>query len=357
MAEGKQIQNNEAAVTRRDVVQVGTAAEVAGLIAASAAAAQTPAATPSGQQMAQNASNSAATPQGAGTATPRGQNNIRTGEQQPFYDYSPLPKRPKLKWPNGARVAVFIVPNVEHWDVHDDKGQMDVRNLPRNDYGLRVAVWRLMEAFTERRIPTTIALNASVCRFYPELIEAFKARGDELMGHGITNSERLNLVSPEQGGAIVRQAVDMIRAASGQRVRGWLGPGLAENDGTLDALKAAGVEYVCDWGPADDQPFPMKNGLHVMPYWVDINDLGLIDRQGTPASVFASYIVDAFDTLYREGGDQARVLPIALHPFLTGAPHRAPHLIKALDYIRGHEHVWFARGGEILDAYKAATRT
>ncbi|HEX5280664.1 MAG TPA: polysaccharide deacetylase family protein [Micropepsaceae bacterium] len=296
----------------------------------------------------------AATPIAAQTAA---DNPIRTGTPHPFYDYSSIVKRPKLKWPNGARVAVFIVPNVEHWDVKDDKGHMDVRNEPRNDYGLRVAIWRLFEIFQARNIRTTIALNASVCRFYPEIIAAFKQRGDELMGHGMTNSERMDTLSPAAAAEVVRAAVAEIRNSTGERVRGWLGPGLAEADGTLDALKSAGLEYVCDWGAADDQPFRMKNGLYAVPYTLDINDIGLIDRQGTPASQFAAYIIDAFDTLYREGEDQARVLPIALHPFLIGAPHRAPHLAKALDYIRGHDGVWFARGGEILDAYRAAIRT
>jgi len=327
-------------ISRRDVLQVGTGATaVAGAALTSAALM------------------AAANPAQAAQSAPVATRPIRTGEPQPFYDYSPISKRPKLKWPNGARVAVMIVPNVEHWDVHDDKGHMDVRNLPRNDYGLRVAIWRLFDMFGERRIQTTIALNAAVTRFYPDIIEAFRTRGDELMGHGITNVERLNEQTPARAAAIVQQAVDMIRMNTGVRVRGWLGPGLGEADGTLDALKAAGVEYVCDWGAADDQPFPMKNGLYAVPYTLDINDLGLIDRQGTPASQFAAYIVDAFDTLYREGEDQARVLPIALHPFLTGAPHRAPHLAKALDYIRGHERVWWAKGGDILDAYKAAMRT
>src|SRR5579871_1916667 len=324
-------------ISRRDVLQVGTGATaVAGAALTSAALM------------------AAANPAQAAQSAPVATRPIRTGEPQPFYDYSPISKRPKLKWPNGARVAVMIVPNVEHWDVHDDKGHMDVRNLPRNDYGLRVAIWRLFDMFGERRIQTTIALNAAVTRFYPDIIEAFRTRGDELMGHGITNVERLNEQTPARAAAIVQQAVDMIRMNTGVRVRGWLGPGLGEADGTLDALKAAGVEYVCDWGAADDQPFPMKNGLYAVPYTLDINDLGLIDRQGTPASQFAAYIVDAFDTLYREGEDQARVLPIALHPFLTGAPHRAPHLAKALDYIRGHERVWWAKGGDILDAYKSA---
>ena len=298
----------------------------------------------------------AAPANGAQTAAAAAPRPIRTGEQNPFYDYSPISKRKKIAWPNGARVAIHIVPNIEHWDVHGENGRMDVRNLPRNDYGLRIAVWRLFDIFSERRIPTTIALNASVCRFYPEVIDAAKARGDEFMGHGMTNSEYLDLVPPASAAEIVRQTVNTISAATGTRVRGWLGPGLREGEGTLDALKANGIEYVCDWGGADDQPFEMKNGLYAVPYTVDINDIGLIDRQGTPASTFAQYIVDAFDTLYREGADNARVLPIALHPFLIGAPHRVPHLVKALDYIRGHERVWFARGGEILDAYKTAMR-
>lgn len=326
--------------SRRDVLQVATAAAGAATII-------------SAPVKAVAASQNAASPANESAQAPK----IRMGEQNPFYDYSPMSRRPKLKWPNGARVAVHIVPNIEHWDVHDNNGHMDVRNNPRNDYGLRVAVWRLFDIFSARNIPTTIALNALVCRYYPDIVERAKTRGDEFMGHGMTNSEHLDLVPPASAAAIVRAATDLITTSTGQRVRGWLGPGLGEADGTLDALKDAGIEYVCDWGAADDQPFRMKNGLYVVPYTVDINDIGLIDRQGTPASVFGQYIVDAFDTLYREGEDQAWVLPIALHPFLIGAPHRVPHLVKALDYIRSHDRVWFARGSEILDAYKMATRT
>ena len=122
MTEPKQPSQSQTQISRRDVLQVGS-----GATAVAAATGLMAAATPA--QAAQNA---------AANTRP-----IRTGEPQSFYDYSPISKRPKLKWPNGARVAVMIVPNVEHWDVHDDKGNMDVRNLPRNDYGLRVAIWRL----------------------------------------------------------------------------------------------------------------------------------------------------------------------------------------------------------------------
>src|ERR1051326_2092254 len=189
MTEPKQPSQSQTQISRRDVLQVGS-----GATAVAAATGLMAAATPA--QAAQNA--------------PANTRPIRTGEPQPFYDYSPISKRKKLKWPNGARVAVMIVPNVEHWDVHDDKGHMDVRNLPRNDYGPRVAIWRLCDMFGERRIQTTIALNAAVTRFYPAIIEAFRTRGDELMGHGITNVERLNEQPPARAAAIVQQAVDMI---------------------------------------------------------------------------------------------------------------------------------------------------
>jgi peptidoglycan/xylan/chitin deacetylase (PgdA/CDA1 family) len=332
---GTQSPRDDASVSRRDLLQVSTGTAVlagaAGLIGATQIAAA--------QETAQTLQNV----------------QFRTGEANPFYEYSALPSRPKLKWPNGARVAVHIVPNVEHLEVFDRNRRMDVRNYPRYDYGNRVAIWRLFEVFAERRIPLTIAMNAAVSRHYPEIMRACLDQGHEIMGHGITNSERLDALAPIESPAVIREALNTLRAASGQSVRGWLGPGLMEVDGTLEVLKANGIEYVCDWGAADDQPFPMRNGLHAIPYTLDINDLGLIDRQGTPASQFAAYIVDAFDTLYAEGADQARVLPIAIHPFLTGAAHRVPHLVKALDYIRGHDAVWFARGGDILDAYKTAT--
>jgi peptidoglycan/xylan/chitin deacetylase (PgdA/CDA1 family) len=330
----------DSTLSRRTILQSGTAAAGAAALTTTGVAAQ---------QLAQ-----VVTP----TPAPAPANRpIRQGEPHPFYDYSAMPKRPRLTWPNGARLAVHLVSNIEHWDVHDNNGRMDVRNLPRNDYGLRVAVWRLFDIFSERRITHTIALNSAVCKFYPEIIDAAKARGDEFMGHGITNVERLDSVSPANAAEIIRVTVNTIQTSTGQRVRGWLGPGLQEGEGTLDALKANGIEYVCDWGTADDQPFMMRNGLYVVPYTVDLNDIGLINQQGTPASTFADYIVDAFDTLYREGETQARVLPIALHPFLIGAPHRVPHLVRAIDHIRSHGRVWFASGGEILDAYRQAMAT
>lgn len=278
---------------------------------------------------------------------------MRTGERHRYYDHSSIVSRPKLTWPGGATVAVLLIPNIEHFELADEKGRMDVRNFSRTDYGNRVAVWRMFETFDLYKVKTTIALNSSVCRHYPDVIEACRKRDYEFMGHGITNSEHVNEAkSAEDSHRIVRETLDAIRSATGAPVKGWLGPGMGEVEGTLDALKAGGIEYVCDWGPADDQPFRMHNGLYVMPYAIDLNDMS-IDRHGIGAAEFCQSIRDAFDVLNREGREQGRVLGISLHPFLMGTPHRIGHLAKTLEYIAGHSTAWFARGMDVLDAYRA----
>jgi allantoinase len=132
---------------------------------------------------------------------------------------------------------------------------------------------------------------------------------------------------------------------------GWLGPGLAETWDTLDLLKKHGVDYVCDW-VNDDLPYLMNNGLYSIPYSIELNDMPLFNMPSISIDEFSRRICDTFDVLYEEGQRNARVMGIALHPFLIGAPHRIKYLDKALQYIASHEEVWFATGHEIIEAYK-----
>jgi peptidoglycan/xylan/chitin deacetylase (PgdA/CDA1 family) len=277
---------------------------------------------------------------------------MRTGSQHDFYDYSPITERPPLQWPDGARIAVWVVPNIEHYEVTDASGTLDVKNFTKTDYGNRVAVWRMFEALDRREIPSTIALNSSICDHYPQIVSACVERDCEFIGHGITNSEHLTKLSPEDAKANIETSLKAVGEATGKPVRGWLGPALGESGNTLEVLAENGVEYVCDWGVVDDQPFRMRNGLYAMPYSLELNDTPVFRDYGTPPADFCQYICDAFDVLHREGG---RVLCISVHPFLMGTPHRFKYFEQALDYIGGHEGVWWTQAGQILDAYLAQT--
>ncbi len=271
------------------------------------------------------------------------------------YDYSPIIHRKPLAWPNGARVAVWVIPNVEWFDIERPASgpAPDIRNFSRMDYGPRIGIWRIMETLDSLKIRATVALNSAVCEHYPAIIEEGKIRGWEFMGHGITNSRIQPGMAEAEERRMVHEVVTAIARGVGQPPRGWLGPGLGETFHSLDILSEAGIEYVCDW-VNDDQPYPMRTSsgrIISIPYSIEINDRPLFGPQTWTGRDFLELTKDTFDTLYREGATNGRVMALALHPYLIGTPGRIKYLREALEYIGAHQGVWFATGSEIVDWY------
>jgi peptidoglycan/xylan/chitin deacetylase (PgdA/CDA1 family) len=267
-----------------------------------------------------------------------------------LYPYEPIIDRKPVKWPGDAYVAVWIVPNIEHFHIDRFDPAPDVRNFARRDYGNRVGIWRLMEVLAKYNIRGTVALNSEVVGHYPRIIEEVLKLKWELMGHGATNSIMAPGLSAEAEEQIIAKARQIIEGL-GQKMRGWLGPGLHETWNTLDLLHKYGVEYVADW-VHDDLPVQMSNGLYTIPYTHELNDIPMLMNWNSTAAEFKQSICDAFNTLYAEGRRSPRTLCIALHPFLIGTAHRIRYLDEALQHISSHDKVWFATGSEIIDAFR-----
>jgi len=283
------------------------------------------------------------------------------------FQYSAIAKRPKWELPNGARVAVWITPNVEHF--HFDKPAMsltpmtaglrpDVLNYAWRDYGARVGIWRIMEILERQGFVATAALNSEVCSQYPAIIEEGNRQGWEWMAHGENNSSLFTGMPEDAERPIIKQVLETITKSVGKKPRGWLGPALTETDNTLDLLAEAGIEYVADWCN-DEQPYVMKTRhgpIVAIPYTLEIGDIPAFLQHGSSGEDFYRMIVDQFDTMYEDGKKQPRVLSIALHPFLVGHPYRARHLERALAHIRQHDAVWITTGSAIVDWYKSKNR-
>ena len=283
-------------------------------------------------------------------------------ERTPFV---PIVERPRLTWPNGKRLAVWIVPNVEHYEADLLTGPTvatpaveppDAPNYTWRDYGMRVGVWRLMETMQRLEVPGTVALNARVCDLYPSVVNACVKLGWEFMGHGKTNSRSLTGMSELEETALIPEVLATIERATGSRPRGWLGSGLAETDRTLDLLAKNGVNYVADW-VNDDQPYPLRTDhgvLYSLPYAIETNDIGAFVRRSFTPADWGAMLRDHFDVLYAESAQTAKVMCIALHPFIVGQPFRAKHFEAALAYMRGYRDAWFTTGSAIIDAYREA---
>jgi peptidoglycan/xylan/chitin deacetylase (PgdA/CDA1 family) len=200
----------------------------------------------------------------------------------------------------------------------------------------------------------TVALNSEVCRHYPQIIAATRSLGWEHMGHGQTNSIGLNQQPEDEERRIIRDVLDTIAGATGQRPTGWLSPALTESARTPDLLAEAGVEYLADWAN-DEQPYPMRvrtNTLLSIPYSVEINDITVFLGNHGTAGEFHRRIVDQFDVMYEDARLSGRVMCISLHPFLIGHGFRSKYLDLALQHIRARQDVWWATGAEICRWYR-----
>ena len=283
---------------------------------------------------------------------------------QARYSYSPIVERPKLELPGGARVAVWVVPNIEHYEYLPAEARVrnpwprtphpDVLGYGGRDYGNRVGLWRMFEVLDKHDIRCTVSLSMAVLRMYPEIFEAMEARRWEYMSHGLFNTRYHWGYGEDEERAAIAQCQKIHLEATGRPLKGWFGPAVSFTRNTVDLVAEAGLDYICDFYH-DDQPTPLKSKhgtLISVPYSMDLND-AMVYRQPVEADDFARMVTDHFDTVYREGERQPRVMCVALHPYMMGAPHRIRALDRALAYIRGHEDVWVATGEEIAAWYRA----
>lgn len=280
------------------------------------------------------------------------------------YPYSPIIRRKPFRWPNGARIALMVAPNIECF--HIDKVipgapssyLPDVTGYALRDYGARIGVFRVMEVLDKHTIRASVLLNADVCVHYPAIIEEGNKRNWEWLGHGVTNNIRMTQYAADEERAVVRQIRETITAVTGKAPRGWLGPGLAETFDTPDLLAEEGIEYISDW-VTDDQPYEIKTTsrpLVMVPYSVELNDVPMMLIQHHRAEELFDRTRDQFDRLYEEGEASARIMAIAVHPYVTGVPHRIKYFEAIYDYMKKKPGVLFWKGEDIHDWYRSHAR-
>ncbi len=274
------------------------------------------------------------------------------------YDYVPITQRPAYDWPNGMRLAVYVGLNLEHFAFGDGLGaelapggpQPDVLNFAWRDYGNRVGAWRMLELFDQLRWPCSVLLNSVIYDAAPQLAAAFRARGDEFVGHGRSNSERQGILDELGERALIADATAALTRHEGKPPGGWLGPWISESRVTPDLLQEAGYRYLLDWC-MDDQPIWLRTRrgrILALPYPQELNDIPMIVGRKLGGDAFADMIIDNFDEMLMQARAQPLVMGIALHPYLLGQPYRLRHLRRALQHIAAHrDDIWITTAGAI----------
>ena len=278
--------------------------------------------------------------------------------------YSAIADRPPLRLPDGARLAVWVIVNVEEWDIRQTMPRTvltppaggspmpDIPNWAWHEYGNRVGFWRMLEVFDDFRIPAALAINGSAIAAYEPIARAARDRGWEFMGHGFTQR---NMQKVENEAADIARTTEAIAAFTGRRPRGWLGPGLTETWDTPDLLVEAGYDYVCDW-VLDDQPVVLntRSGPIVnVPYTQECNDVAMMLIQHHKASEYADRAIDQFEQLTTMRAPRPASWPSSSTP--TSWARRTASSISARPSSTSpaSDAVLFRTGEQILDWYNA----
>ena len=279
-------------------------------------------------------------------------------------EFSAIVDRPPLKLPDGARLVVWTIVNYEVWDIGRPMPRQvlpaptgvpllpDVPHWSWHEYGMRVGAWRFFELYERLGIRPTLAINARTCEDYTRVAEQGKRLGWEFMGHAY---DQMPIHKHEDQRGMIRQSMEILETFTGKRPVGWLGPGLTQTLDTPELLVEAGVKYIGDW-VYDDEPTRIRtaNGsLVTLPYTMEINDITLMIVQHHESAYLLQRAIDQFDRLYAEGKDRAKVMSIAIHPYISGQPHRIKYLEAFYDHVSRFDGVLHWNGEQIFEWYSA----
>jgi allantoinase len=278
-------------------------------------------------------------------------------------EYSAIVDRPRLRLPNGERVIVWTIVNLEVWDIARAMPRQalvpptsvnmlpDVPNWSWHEYGMRVGFWRFHSLFNRLKIRPSVSMNGRVCVDYPRIVQACKDSGWEFMGHSFEQGPIHN--ESDQPG-MIEHTIATIKEFTGKAPLGWMSPGLTETYDTPDYLKAAGIQYSCNW-VWDEEPVEIvtKHGpLVTLPYSLECNDIPVMVVQHHEAAYWTQKCIDQFDRLYQEGADRPKIMAIGIHPYISGQPFRIKYLEAIYDYIAKFPGAIHWNGEEILNWYQ-----
>ena len=291
------------------------------------------------------------------------------GMDHEYYEFSPIATRRRLRWPDGARLALCIIVDLEYFEIKPPETAFtldrryltprvrpfpDITRASHREYGNRVGIFGIMKLLDRYGMRATAAMDATIATQYPFLVKECQKRDWEVIGHGVTGNRMItSLMSEEEERNHIAASVQAIEGATGQKPLGWLGLEYGESTRTPHLLAEQGIRYVCDWGN-DEQPYPMnvKTGaMYSLPVTTDLDDHTALGLRHTTVMDYAKRAKEAFDTLYREGAQSGRMLVLHLHPWMIGQPFRLKYLDQILAHFSRRRKVWKATGRDIIDWY------
>lgn len=292
----------------------------------------------------------------------------RRGMDHDYYPYSNFFERKPLQWPDGKKLLIWPVISLEYFPMipNDDPfrapGHMqtaypDYRHYTAREYGSRIGIYRLLDAFEKVGAKISVAANSVIAERYPELIADIIAGGHEIIAHSTDMNGTIASGLPESDErSLITSSLDTLEKVTGTRPRGWLSIARSQSFNTAKLLAEAGVDYMCDW-VNDELPYAFETDggpITNLPLNHELSDRQIINVQQQSVDSYAVQMIDAADWLLGEAGQHGgRMMPMHLTPYIMGLPYRIAAFERLVAALAGRSAIGFTRGDALLDNWKA----
>ncbi len=289
------------------------------------------------------------------------------------YDYVPMPERKPLRWPNGARVALIFTLNLEYWDRTKDTTDpyyaggppvlpdpvpgnvVDWPNFSWREYGQRVGIWRLYEAFDEFGAQASCTINAKTALERRQMVDYAVDKGWEIVAHNYEQGELLinHMFDEAKEREVIRKTLKVYEQVVGKKAKGWLSSSLRGTLRTADIIAEEGLIFYCDL-MNDDQPYLIdtpSGPIVSTPYTNEVNDFTHFHRRGFTTDEVLALYKEQLDVLYAEGERTGRMMNVGLHPHISGLAYRIRALRDFIQYAQTLPGVWITNREEIATWY------
>jgi peptidoglycan/xylan/chitin deacetylase (PgdA/CDA1 family) len=289
----------------------------------------------------------------------------RRGLDHKWFPHEPTIKRPRVSWPEGKTIALWITVPLEFFPLDAPAqpfrplgglmlGYPDLWNSSSRDYGARIGIYRIMRVLDSFKLRATAAVNAAAIKKYPRAIDEMAMRNWEFMANG------LDMGHVHHGGLgvddernLIRRARDAVSEAAGGEVHGWHSPGRSNSQDTLTLLAEQRFVYTTDWAN-DDMPYMVTTPagqLCAMPLTYEWSDRNLLVQHNLTVDEYTEQVWQAFVRLSAEAEQyrSGRILSLSITPWILGYPHRISALERLLGRIQDSNRTWHANGMEIVE--------
>lgn len=267
-----------------------------------------------------------------------------------------------MKLPEGKQCAAFITVNLSaefFWLSLDKKAAEMPKTLSLGQYGMTHGLPRLLGLLDELGIKATFFVPGKTAETYPEAIKELLERGHEIACHGY-EYENLSLFDYGEQRRRIGKAVEAIEKACGKKPAGFRAPIGDLMLETLNIAREFGMRYSSDLFD-DDRPYFMKVNeagdkiLQIPMQWANF-DLPYFAFNYRPAFPYGQGRVANYSSVLSNWKDEftghynhGLCYTLQLDPQSTGSPGRFAMLREFLEYVCGHEGVWFVTGSELAD--------